>query len=73
VRSIPLNASPDFTAREMLAAMEAGPISVETSLPDWDDCTDRLLMVYRRVLSHPQPELRTGPALLGDLKHDDRC
>jgi hypothetical protein len=73
VRSVPLNASPDFTAREMLAAMDAGPISIETRLPDWDDCTDRLLMVYRRVLSHPQPELRTGPALLGDLKHDDRC
>ncbi|NKN00799.1 glycosyltransferase family 4 protein [Rhizobium leguminosarum] len=71
VRSIPLNASPDFTAREMLAAMDAGPISIETKLPDWDDCTDRLLKVYGRVLSHPQAELRTGPALLGDLKHDD--
>ncbi|WP_326492226.1 glycosyltransferase family 4 protein [Rhizobium leguminosarum] len=73
VRSIPLNASPDFTAHEMLAAMDAGPISIDTRLPDWDDCTDQLLMVYRRILSHPQPELRTGPALLGDLKHDDRC
>ncbi|MBY5796476.1 glycosyltransferase family 4 protein [Rhizobium leguminosarum] len=73
VRSIPLNASPDVTAREMLAAMDAGPISIETKLPDWDDCTDRLLKVYGRVLSHPQPELRTGPALLGDLRHDDRC
>ncbi|RWX08117.1 glycosyltransferase family 1 protein [Rhizobium leguminosarum] len=73
VRSIPLNASPDFTAHEMLAAMDAGPISIDTRLPDWDDCTDQLLMVYRRILSHPQPELRTGPTLLGDLKHDDRC
>ncbi|MBY5820913.1 glycosyltransferase family 4 protein [Rhizobium leguminosarum] len=73
VRSIPLNASPDVTAREMLAAINAGPISIETKLPDWDDCTDRLLKVYGRVLSHPQPELRTGPALLGDLRHDDRC
>ncbi|MFW8645789.1 glycosyltransferase family 4 protein [Rhizobium beringeri] len=73
VRSIPLNASPDFTAHEMLAAMDAGPISIDTRLPDWDDCTNQLLMVYRRILSHPQPELRTGPALLGDLKHDDRC
>ncbi|MEI1252692.1 glycosyltransferase family 4 protein [Rhizobium aouanii] len=71
VRSVPLNASPDVTAREMLAAMDAGPISIETRLPDWDDCTDRLLKVYGHVLSHPQPELRTGPALLGDLKHDD--
>ena len=72
VRTVPLNASADITARQMLATMEAGPISTETKLPDWEECTDSILNVYRRVLSHPRhQEPQNGPARLGELRHDD--
>ena len=56
INIVPLNATADFTARAMLAAMNEGPVSIETRLPDWDDCTEQLLAVYRRVLSHPHYE-----------------
>ncbi len=61
IRTVPLDASADLTARAMLDAMNEGPVSMETTLPDWDDCAGQLLTVYRRVLSHSPPQTMAVP------------
>jgi glycosyltransferase involved in cell wall biosynthesis len=46
------NAAPAETrARLILEALDDRPGSIPVSLPTWDDCADRLLAIYRRVLA----------------------
>ena len=49
VTTIPLDASPEQVAAAALAVAAAAP-AVAPNLPDWDDCADRLLTLYREVV-----------------------
>ena len=60
VRAVPL----DLSARELAAAMaeeaQAGPTGRSVRLPDWDDCADRLEMIYRDVVASAARVTRSG-------------
>lgn len=51
VSSVPLKANPAFVARAMRLIMSAEPTDAQIRLPDWEDCTDRLLAIYHGILS----------------------
>jgi glycosyltransferase involved in cell wall biosynthesis len=46
--TIPLDASPEQVAAAALA-VAAAPPAMPPNLPDWDDCSDRLLNLYHEV------------------------
>lgn len=64
VRSVPLSASPEEMAAAMAAAMATGGETVGAGhvLPDWDDCADRLLSIYRRALGAKTAHATAIPA-----------
>lgn len=50
VRAIPLASSSDELARALAGTIAAERTAMDVSLPNWDDCADQLLSVYRSAL-----------------------
>ena len=51
VRAVPLDSNPRELATAMSQEAQAGPATRRISLPDWDDCADRLEAIYRDVVA----------------------
>jgi glycosyltransferase involved in cell wall biosynthesis len=51
VRTVPLTASTEALAQAILEGIVAPRRPVALVLPDWEDCTSKLLLAYKRILS----------------------
>ena len=54
VRTVPLAASTEMLAQAIMQGVEAPRRPIALKLPDWEDCTSRLLKAYDNVLSQEQ-------------------
>jgi glycosyltransferase involved in cell wall biosynthesis len=63
VRAIPRSAAAEDIAAEMAALIENPPPPIGFKLPDWQDCADRLLSVYRAIARSPSGDAdRAAPS-----------